>query len=235
MMSSAIAARLVYQCGHAALVTLPRIKGESTAQRNERVTREKKTAQLRVCDFCTPAVVAEQPVLETLVAAAPIAAVALPVEASLVVAAPEPAPTTAVALNAAVEAAIASASQQLEDEPAATPQPTAAQATPTTPVAGTARRARPARSPRTQPSGGSRTRAPHGARRTSRPRQVAVASEPGGSTSPAGLSRLLRSAPRSFTVRFIVQQSIVADSLAEAIRQFQAQGATEIVAISKVR
>src|SRR5437016_4826413 len=54
MTSSVIPARLEFQCGHAALVSLPRIKGESSAQRNERVTREKSAAQMRACDFCGP-------------------------------------------------------------------------------------------------------------------------------------------------------------------------------------
>lgn len=57
MLSSVIHARLEYQCGHAALVSLPRIKGESAAQRNARVAREKSAALGRQCDFCAPAVV----------------------------------------------------------------------------------------------------------------------------------------------------------------------------------
>jgi hypothetical protein len=56
MMSSVIPARLMYQCGHAALVTLPRVKGETSAQRNERVAREKSAALVRQCDFCAPVV-----------------------------------------------------------------------------------------------------------------------------------------------------------------------------------
>jgi hypothetical protein len=56
MMSSVIHARLEYQCGHAALVSLPRIKGETAAQRNERVAREKSAARARQCDFCAPVV-----------------------------------------------------------------------------------------------------------------------------------------------------------------------------------
>ena len=54
MTSSAIPARLEFQCGHAALVSLPRIKGETSAQRTQRVTREKSAAQTRACDFCGP-------------------------------------------------------------------------------------------------------------------------------------------------------------------------------------
>ena len=55
MMPSVIPARLQFQCGHAALVTLPRVKGETTTQRNDRVAREKSAALARECDFCAPA------------------------------------------------------------------------------------------------------------------------------------------------------------------------------------
>ena len=70
MTSSVIPARLEFQCGHAALVSLPRIKGESSAQRNERITREKEAAQARSCDFCGPdvAIVVQAPEPERVVA-----------------------------------------------------------------------------------------------------------------------------------------------------------------------
>ena len=55
MMPSVIPARLQFQCGHAALVTLPRVKGETATQRNDRVAREKVAALTRQCDFCAPA------------------------------------------------------------------------------------------------------------------------------------------------------------------------------------
>jgi hypothetical protein len=61
MMSSVIPARLQFQCGHAALVTLPRVKGESAAQRNDRVAREKTAALARQCDFCAPSVAILEP------------------------------------------------------------------------------------------------------------------------------------------------------------------------------
>src|SRR5437867_11646408 len=63
MMSSVIPARLEFQCGHAALVSLPRIKGESNTQRAERVAREKSDAHTRACDFCAQRleVVVQQP------------------------------------------------------------------------------------------------------------------------------------------------------------------------------
>jgi hypothetical protein len=53
-MWSSIPARMEYACGHAALLSLPRIKGETPRQRSERISREKLAAQARVCDFCTP-------------------------------------------------------------------------------------------------------------------------------------------------------------------------------------
>jgi hypothetical protein len=56
MMSSVIPARLEFQCGHAALVSLPKIKNESAARRNERVAQEKVDARGRRCDFCGPLV-----------------------------------------------------------------------------------------------------------------------------------------------------------------------------------
>src|SRR5216684_1873428 len=51
---SIVPARLGYACGHAALVLLPRVKGESPRQRNERVNNEKAAAGQRSCDFCAP-------------------------------------------------------------------------------------------------------------------------------------------------------------------------------------
>lgn len=70
MMSSVIPARLEYQCGHAALVSLPRIKGETSAQRTQRVALEKSAALARQCDFCAPVVEVIQPVVPEPVAAA---------------------------------------------------------------------------------------------------------------------------------------------------------------------
>src|SRR5438270_6583424 len=70
MMSSIIPARLEYQCGHAALVSLPRIKGETSAQRTQRVALEKSAALARQCDFCAPVVEVIQPVVPEPIAAA---------------------------------------------------------------------------------------------------------------------------------------------------------------------
>jgi hypothetical protein len=102
MMSSVIPARLEFQCGHAALVTLPRVKGETSAQRNERVAREKSAARARQCDFCGPTVQivvaapAPSPVLvdHVPVTVAETLEVTLPVAAEPIVSA-EPAVTVA--------------------------------------------------------------------------------------------------------------------------------------------
>ena len=104
MMSSVIPARLEYQCGHAALVSLPRIKGETSAQRTQRVALEKSAALARQCDFCAPVVEVIQPVVpEPIAAAVDIPVAMLVLEAAVdgmdgqqvngtepVIAAPEP-------------------------------------------------------------------------------------------------------------------------------------------------
>ena len=59
LISQSIPARLEFACGHVALVSLPRLKGESASARNERVRSEKLSAQTRACDFCGPTPVAE--------------------------------------------------------------------------------------------------------------------------------------------------------------------------------
>ena len=95
MMSSVIPARLEFQCGHAALVSLPRIKGESSPQRNARVAREKSDAQARACDFCAQH-------MEVVVQAAPPPPVVAPVVRPLAEQLVKPAaPTPPVAPRAA--------------------------------------------------------------------------------------------------------------------------------------
>jgi hypothetical protein len=86
MMTSVIPARLDFQCGHAALVSLPRVKGESSAQRSIRIALEKSGAQARSCDFCAPrlALVTETVVADAVALAA--AARAVDVVAEVVVA-----------------------------------------------------------------------------------------------------------------------------------------------------
>src|SRR5262245_18983136 len=89
MLSSAIPARLEYQCGQAALVSLPRIKGETSTQRNERVALEKRSAHLRVCDFCAPRLEEVAPVLSAAAPPVDVEPVA-PQDELLIVAAAEP-------------------------------------------------------------------------------------------------------------------------------------------------
>src|SRR5207244_5489273 len=88
MMSSVIPARLVFQCGHAALVSLPRIKGETNAQRAERVAREKSAAQTRACDFCAQRLEVVVQQAAPVPTPAPIPTPAPPVEAVAPVAPP---------------------------------------------------------------------------------------------------------------------------------------------------
>jgi hypothetical protein len=106
MLSTAIHARLEYQCGHAALVSLPRIKGESPTQRNARIALEKSSAQGRSCDFCAPRLelTIEQVPLPALIAP-PVEAPPLPVPVIVVAAAPAVAdePPAPVELSAPVE------------------------------------------------------------------------------------------------------------------------------------
>jgi hypothetical protein len=88
MMPSVIPARLQFQCGHAALVTLPRVKGETATQRNDRVAREKSAALSRQCDFCAPVNGAAHVEVADAVEASPVEELAV-----IVSAVPEPEPT----------------------------------------------------------------------------------------------------------------------------------------------
>jgi transposase-like protein len=54
MIAAVIPARLEFGCGHVALVSLPRVKGEGAAHRTQRVSQEKTAARSRPCDFCGP-------------------------------------------------------------------------------------------------------------------------------------------------------------------------------------
>jgi len=65
--SESIASYLQYACGHGAMVTLPRIKGESPRVREQHIAVEKVSASQRPCDFCGP----ERAVTAPLLAASP--------------------------------------------------------------------------------------------------------------------------------------------------------------------
>src|SRR5918911_280717 len=97
MALTSVPARLVYACGHAALVSLAAVKGETSRQRAERVQREKDAAQQRSCDFCAPvAMDAAVPLVEEVLAnghadAGPVMLELQPLEAEIAaVAEPRP-------------------------------------------------------------------------------------------------------------------------------------------------
>jgi transposase-like protein len=50
--SRSIATFLRYKCGHAAMVSLPRVNGEKPRERDRRIALEKVSASQRRCDFC---------------------------------------------------------------------------------------------------------------------------------------------------------------------------------------
>jgi hypothetical protein len=102
MMTSVIPARLDFQCGHAALVSLPRVKGESSAQRSLRIALEKSGAQLRSCDFCAPRV---DVAVEVVTADVVVAEVAVPLVFEEVLA--EAVIAEAAALQAPLEEVVA--------------------------------------------------------------------------------------------------------------------------------
>jgi hypothetical protein len=206
MTSSVIPARLEFQCGHAALVSLPRIKGESSAQRNERITREKEAAQARSCDFCGPdvAIVVQAPEPETEVepvvmdtdaevladleaVAEAVAAVAEAVAADDVdgveVLVEEPEPVVELFESLAV---IAEAEAKEEEAAAAEAAPVAVI---TAPVV----RSRVPRAPR----------------------------------------KLVQEALKQFTVQYRVERLIDATDIGDALRRVTELGATDVLAISR--
>lgn len=208
MTSSVIPARLEFQCGHAALVSLPRIKGESSAQRNERITREKEAAQARSCDFCGPdvAIVVQAPDPETEVepvvmdtdaevladleaVAEAVAAVAEAVAADDVdvveVLVEEPEPVVELLESLAV---IAEAEAEAKEEEAA-----AAEAAPVAVITAPVVRSRVPRAPR----------------------------------------KLVQEALKQFTVQYRVERLIDATDIGDALRRVTELGATDVLAISR--
>src|SRR4051794_37143980 len=65
MSSGTLSTYLNFACGHAAMVSLPRIGGESVGQRKLRISAEKTAAEARPCDFCPPT---DRAVVETTLA-----------------------------------------------------------------------------------------------------------------------------------------------------------------------
>ena len=218
MMSSVIPARLEYQCGHAALVSLPRIKGESSAQRNERVAREKSAAHTRACDFCGPSVevvlVAAPPV--AVVEPPPPAVVAPPVVVTPLVEEPlvvpvAASPTPVVNGHLVAEAVVEQA-----------PQPTAPLVT-----------VKPKAPRRARTVTVQQTTAPQAA---PTPLGVIVVSKPRGVARRK--SRQLRlvapaAALQRFTISYQVERVLTAADIRDALRQVTSLGATQVIAITR--
>jgi hypothetical protein len=214
MMSSVIPARLEFQCGHAALVSLPKIKNESSARRNERIAQEKVDARGRRCDFCGP--------LVTEVVAAPVstnghngtnghhATPPKPVAAvSIVAVAPEPTPTPVeIARPVVASAPVAPAPKPV----VAAPKPVVAAPKPVVLV----------RTPHPRPL-------PEGEKVATRP--VVAAPKPVAAAKRRGVAAK-RAAGNRYVVRFRVEQVVQATDLRDALRQVSSLGAVEVLAIT---
>jgi hypothetical protein len=229
MFSTAITARLEYQCGHAALVSLPRIKGESPAQRNARIALEKSSAQDRTCDFCAPR-------LELTVEQAPVPAVIVPP----VVAAPLPVSVIVVAANPAMvdelpapveppvpvfeaPAPVIEVPVRAEEEQPA-PVAVVVTAAPEELNGHAVHTALPATIP-----------TPSALTKPTRPRRRRL--EPAKAVQPAPALRVPRRvasrAPlQTFTIRYRGQQVIVARDIRDVLRQAESLG--ELVAITRL-
>jgi hypothetical protein len=239
MMSSVIPARLVFQCGHAALVSLPRIKGETNAQRADRVAHEKSAARTRACDFCAQR-------LEVVVQQAAPAATPTPVVASA------PPPVVEAETPVATEAAQPTA--PMTPVAAETPQPTpvASEAPTPTPVAAEAPQL--AAPPAAEPPAAvlpladwhadriakAKPRRPIATRAKSPGRNGAVVARPEAVVSPPRQLVARRSARNGrvasgakFTVHFQVQTVLSAADVQDALRRVQSLGAIEVLAISQ--
>ncbi len=247
MLSSVIPARLVFQCGHAALVSLPRIKGETSSQRGERVAREKSAAQVRACDFCGQRleVVVQQtalvaPALKPLpkhegVASGPNGK---PIEAT------PPAKTTPAALHAVTPQLAPSAPPSATTPSATTPSATTPSATTpsaTTPVVATSSApaalvpgampiAPPMAEPLARPTPGSsaRRRALAGAAI-----KTPALTRPVASSARRGRGRARVAGSQRFAVAFVAQAVLLATDVHDALRQAQSLGAIEVLAITQ--
>jgi len=212
MMSSVIPARLEFQCGHAALVSLPRVKGESSAERNDRIAREKSAAQSRSCDFCPPMAVVEVTEAVVVVAAQP-APPAPPVElpVRVVVAAPVPVVAAPVPVVAAPVPVVVPAEPALValPEPAVVAAPVPVVVVPAEPAV-VARPVPAVVAARTAPPVPTTTR-------VGRPRRTPV---------PAATTY-------RFVVRFHAEAVFAATDIRDALRQAESLGATELLAVTQ--
>jgi hypothetical protein len=224
MFSTAIPARLEYQCGHAALVSLPRIKGESSAQRSARIALEKSSAHGRSCDFCAPRLelAVEQVQAPALIAPPPLPIPVIVVAASPAAAAEPPAPDEVPAPVVDVPAPVVEVPVRVDEAPPVpvavivTTRPeelnghTLPTDTPGTPVA-VIKPTRPRK------------------RRVDQPAKVVV--------QPAPILRVPRRVAsrtplQKFTIRFQGQQVIVASDIRDVLRKAESLG--ELVAITRL-
>jgi hypothetical protein len=205
MMSSVIPARLVFQCGHAALVSLPRIKGESNTQRAERVAREKSDAHTRACDFCAQRleVVVQQPTPAPTSAPAPTPPPVVAPPLARPVASAETAPITPAAIEPAAAPLDSLPLAEWHAERVAKAKPRAPAKPKATPAA--------TRKPVTRGSA----------------RNGAVAA----GASAARNGRVPRGA--RFIVQFQAQTVLRATDMREALGQVQSLGAIEVLAITR--
>jgi outer membrane biosynthesis protein TonB len=231
MMPSVIPARLQFQCGHAALVTLPRVKGETATQRNDRVAREKTAALARQCDFCAPSVAVA--VVEPQLAAGngshvnfALSDVAEPTSVTdlvVVVTNESDAPTeteqTPPEAMDTEPAIVATEPDAVEPEPA---EPVTTPPAPEEPLAAP----KPARNPRA--------------------RRQATQPTPRATPAPARPTRARRAPARlvtprrapavtgqRFVVEYRVERVVGAANIRDALRQAAALGAADVVAITR--
>jgi hypothetical protein len=221
MLSSSIPARLEFQCGHAALVSLPRIKGETSTQRNERVALEKRNAQVRVCDFCAPRLEQVAQVLTVVPPPVEVVAAAPPAELVVFATAEPVASVTPIAEPAAFVEPSPEPVESLAAAREATPEPAVARAVPKVHA----------------------TTAPPKASVASR-RPPAAAESTNGFRSPgrrkpvprpkAATSRSARVGLQRFEIRFEVERVLHAANIRDAVRQAELLGATEVLGVSLV-
>lgn len=211
MMSSVIPARLEFGCGHVALVSLPRLKGENPSERNERIAREKAAARGRACDFCgpvEPAPLEVQPAVPTGQLNGHTPSVTRPGAEETLRAFPprRPRPSTR-RVSRAVAAPVAPVA-------AAVAQPAAPVAPAETPVATRRMALRAAIAPvvKPKPEPAERKRTPRSARA---PRAARVA----GTTL------------EHFQIQFRVETVLQAADIRAALKQVESLGATEVLSI----
>jgi hypothetical protein len=222
MMSSVIPARLEFQCGHAALVSLPRVKGESSAQRTDRIAREKSAAQARSCDFCPPPLtVVETAQAVVVVAVEPAPPVALPVPPVVLPVRAVSLPVRAVSLPVR-PVSLPVRPVSLPVPPVGLPAPPVA--LPVAPAA--AQHAAPVGLP--VPTVASRPDAPTTAvKRVGRPRQKsAPAAQPAPRNGRATTTY-------RFLVRYRTETVVEAIDIRDALRQVELLGATEVLALTR--